>query len=159
MSVSPPDTAPPLLSRLGGVWDNHAARFLRYSGVSLFNVVLGQALLLGFHAGLGITAWVANVLAVVFGSIPAFYLNKRYVWRKSGPVSLRTEMMPFWGMNAVGLLLSTLAVRVASSVSTSTLVIALASLAAWASVWVIKYTLLDRMLFRAEPQAAAIARS
>ncbi|MPY92228.1 MAG: hypothetical protein GEV08_03920 [Acidimicrobiia bacterium] len=146
-------------SRLADVWTNHGGRFLRYSGVSVFNVVLGQALLLTFHVGLGIVAWIANVLAVVIGSVPAFYLNKRYVWRKAGPVSLRAEMMPFWGMNGVGLLLSTLAVRVASMLSSSTIVILLASLGAWASVWVIKYTLLDRLLFRAEPPAAAIVRS
>jgi putative flippase GtrA len=152
MSASPPT------SRLADVWSNHGGRFLRYSGCSAFNVVLGQALLLLFHAGLGITAWVANVLAVVIGSMPAFYLNKRYVWRRAGPVSLRTEMVPFWGMNGVGLLLSTLAVRAASSMSDSAIVVNLASLAAWASVWVIKYTLLDRFLFRSEP-AAAIARS
>jgi putative flippase GtrA len=101
---------------------------------------------------------VANVLAVVIGSVPAFYLNKRYVWRRTGPMSLRTEMVPFWAMNGVGLLLSTFAVRLASSMSDSAIVVNLASLAAWASVWVIKYTLLDRYLFRSEP-ATAIARS
>ena len=149
MSASPP------VSRLSQIWADHAGRFLRYSGVSAFNVLLGQALLLGFHAGMGIEAWVANVLAVIFGSIPSFFLNKKYVWRRHGPVRLRTEMLPFWGMNGVGLLLSTLAVRVAASMSDSVVIINGASLVAWASVWVIKYTLLDRLLFR-EP---ALARS
>lgn len=147
-----PGSPPP--SRLAGIWTNHAARFMRYSGVSVFNVLIGQALLLAFHAGLGITAWVANVTAVLLGSVPAFYLNKRYVWRRSGPVRLRAELAPFWGMNGVGLLLSTMAVRVASGASSSVIVISLASLAAWGSVWVVKYTLLDRLLFRAEPATA-----
>ncbi len=149
MSASAPAT------RLSTIWTNHAGRFLRYSGVSLFNVVLGQALLVAFHAGLGMEVVLANVLAVTLGSIPSFILNKKYVWRRQGPVNLRTEMVPFWGMNAVGLILSTLAVSLARHVSEATIVIMLASLAAWGSVWVIKYTLLDRLLFR-EP---AIARS
>jgi putative flippase GtrA len=150
MSASPP------ASRLSDVWSAHGLRFLRYSGVSVFNVALGQALLLVFHAGLGITAWVANVLAVVVGCIPAFYLSKRYVWRRSGRVSWRSEMVPFWGMSGVGLLLSTLAVRIAASVSDTALVVNLASLAAWGSVWVVKYSLLDRYLFRDEPAAAIV---
>jgi hypothetical protein len=51
------------------------------------------------------------------------------------------------------------AVSLARHVSEATIVIMLASLTAWGSVWVIKYTLLDRILFRAEPPAPAIARS
>ena len=137
-------------SLAGSLWRDHAGKFLRYSGVSAFNVISGQVLLLVFYRYLGQPAWTANVAAVVFGSIPAFILNKRFVWRRSGKVNLRTEMLPFWGMNLVGLLLSSVAVHVAASVWDTQLAVNAASLGAWGSLWVGKYFLLDRLLMREE---------
>jgi putative flippase GtrA len=147
-----------LPTSLQSTWDQHARQFLRYSGVSVFNVVTGQALLVLFRSGFGVVSWLANILAVLVGSIPSFLLNKRYVWRRSGKVNVRTEMLPFWGMNLAGLVLSTAAVHGADAVWGNQLAVTAASLTAWGSLWVVKYALLDRVLF-AQPDAEPVTVS
>lgn len=134
-----------LASSLRSIWDRHAWQFLRYSGAAGFNVALGQSLLRLFAARY--SGWVANVLAVLIASVPAFYLNKRFVWKRTGKVNLRTQLLPFLGMNVAGLLLSTAAVYAAERNWDSQLAIHGASIAAWGVLWVLKYALLDRVLF------------
>jgi putative flippase GtrA len=125
----------------------HAGRFLRYSGVSVFNVIAGQSLLVLFRSGMGMPAWLANVTAVMVGTLPGFYLSKRFVWRRHGPARMRTELAPFWAMNVAGLLLSTFSAHLAELAWDSQLAVNAASLATWGSLWVVKYAVLDRYLF------------
>ena len=62
-------------------------KLIRYGGVSVFNVVLGQSLLALFVI-VGMQAALANLAAVTIGSVPAYLLARRYVWEKSGPQNL-----------------------------------------------------------------------
>ena len=135
----------------------HVGRLLRYSGVSVFNVVMGYLLLGVFYKGFGWPGWLANTLAVILGSIPAFFLNKRFVWGQSGTTRFKAELLPFFLMNGVGLVASTAAVHAADVIwGTSAAVIA-ASLAAWGTLWVVKYVLLDRVLFNHPDEPAEVA--
>lgn len=142
-------------SPLSALLSRHGARLLRYSGVSVFNVAFGQVNLLFFLAVVGLSAIVSNLLAVMIGILPAFYLNKRYVWKRTGPTSLRTEIVPFWALTLIGLLLSTLAVRATAAVTDIEVLISASALVAWGVVWVLKYAILDKFLFR-EPPAMAM---
>lgn len=140
-----------LVVTLKSIWDQHARQFMRYSGVAVVNVALGQSLLRIFDTRY--PGWLANVLAVVLASVPAFFLNKRFVWKQRGRPNFRTEMLPFLGMNLAGLLLSTAAVYAAERIWGSELAVHAASLAAWGVVWVLKYALLDQVLFNVPEQA------
>ena len=133
--------------RVSALWIGHAGRFLRYSGISAFNVLFGQGLLIFFRLQLGFTGWVANVLAVTVGSIPAFFLNKRYVWRNQGRMKVRTELVPFLSVNGLGLLVSTSAVKFAEHTWGNQIAVSAASLTAWGTLWVLKYVFFDRVLF------------
>ena len=92
-----------------------------------------------------------------------FELNRRWVWRKRGRRSLRSEVVPFVALTAAGLLLSTIGVAIASAItardatSTRTLVIEAANISAYGIVWLVQFAILDRVLFRTvQPSAGSM---
>jgi putative flippase GtrA len=145
------DRLPPLLARL---IDEHGSKALRYLGVSAFNVVFGTALLGVFHGVFGWDPVPSNVTAWAIGSGPAYYLNRQWVWQQSGSHSLHREVLPFWIIALVGLLLSTAAVGFAGRYTDETAYILLANLSAYGVIWVAKYVILDKVMWRAtHPQS------
>jgi putative flippase GtrA len=131
-------------------------RFVRYCSLSAFNVLFGQALLIFFHSGLGMPGWLANLTAIIVGTGPAYLISRRWVWEKTGKHSLSGEVLPFWALNGLGTVLSTLFVAVADVIWSSALAVSAASISAWFLVWVLKYFTMDRVVFRArEPVVTA----
>ncbi len=89
----------------------------------------------------------SNLTAVTIGCIPSYTLNRSWVWGKRGRNHLWREVAPFWGLALLGLALSTLLVHFAASWNDSTLVVSAANLTAFGILWVVKYLLLDSLLF------------
>lgn len=139
------------------VFSEHGRRFMKYCSVSVFNVALGQGLLLFFHSIVGFAGWLANISAIVVGTVPSYLLSRRWVWEKRGNHSLRGEMLPFWGLNFVGAALSTLFVGVADVLWDNALLLVVASIGAWSIVWIVKYVTMDRMVFRRKRPATVAA--
>lgn len=135
----------------------HLAKFLRYSGVSMVNVALG---LLTFNLCrvLFDMSWLSsNVVSVVIGAIPAYLMSRAWVWRLDGRISMSTEVLPFWGLNLVGFVFSSITVAVMEEWTTNSFVVNVARLGAWGVVWVFKYLVLDRYLFAAGESVAVEA--
>lgn len=133
-------------------------RLVKYTMVSVISVIVGQALL---ALALTVFDWRAapsNVFAVAVSSVPAYYLNRAWAWGKRGRSHLMKEVLPFWGLNFLGLIVSTIFVDVAEqrarelSEATETLVIMGAALAGFALLWVAKFVILNKVLFRTHPQ-------
>lgn len=122
-------------------------RALRYSAVSVVGVVITQALLVAAHGVVGLAPIAANVTAVSLAALPMFFLNRAWVWQRSGRSSFRREVVPFWGFTFAGLGLSTLAVAVVASMTDSTLLIAGANIGAFGVLWVAKFFVLDQVVF------------
>ena len=128
---------------------------LRYSAVTVVNVVIGQILLFAsirlFSWGTTWTtdtAWtVANVVSVSLGTIPAYYLNRAWVWGKRGRSHLTREILPFWGFAFAGLILSSVAVNVAANLTDVKIVANIANLVAFGVLWVAKFFVLDAVVF------------
>ena len=125
----------------------HLAKFLRYSGVSLVNVVLGLVTFNLCRLLFDLSWLTANVVSVVIGAFPAYFMSRAWVWKLDGKVSMSTEVLPFWGLNAVGFVFSSLTVAAMEQWTTNSLVVNVARLCAWGVVWVFKYLVLDRYLF------------
>ena len=131
------------------------AHGLRYSMVSVVNVVVGQALLFilvrAFTFGTDwnqTVAWtVANILAVSLGAVPAYYLNRIWVWGKRGRSHFTREILPFWGFAVAGLVLSTVAVNLASGLTDVKIVANIANITAFGVLWVVKFFVFDSLLF------------
>jgi putative flippase GtrA len=136
---------------------NRLRQLLRYGAVSLIATTCSLTTL-GILAGTRTlpAAW-ANVVATALGTIPSFELNRRWVWGKKGKRSASREVMPFIALSFAGLALSTLAVHftaawadhAALTTAMRTLLIEGANVAAFGSLWILQFVLLDRLLFRA----------
>jgi len=140
-----------LTSSVGAIRKEHGAKLVRFGAVSAFNVVLGQALLFVFQTVSDWSAVLSNVIAVSIGAIPAYLLSRYWVWQKKGKNHLMREVVPFWSLAILGLLLSTASVWfVEQQWDPHPLVINLTNLTAFGVVWVAKFMILDRVLFADE---------
>jgi putative flippase GtrA len=130
---------------------------VRYSLVSVVAVGVSQLVLVTCSGLLHWSAVPANVAAVAIGSIPSYTLNRRWVWGKQGPNHLLRELLPFWALAFLGLVFSSVLVHVAVQWNDSTVVASAANLTAFGILWVVKYLLLDSLLFRIPEQSEAWA--
>src|SRR5262245_51113599 len=131
-------------------------RVSRCMGVSVVTTVISVATLAFATVGLGITAWVANILATSLATVPSFHLNRRWAWAKRGPTDLWREVVPFWALAFAGLMLSTIFValtdpwmtHVHAGLVMHTSAVIGAHLSGFGALWILQFALLDRLLFR-----------
>ena len=129
----------------------HGAKLLRFGAVSTFNVVFGQGLLFAAQTVFGWSAVASNVFSVGVSAGPAYLLSRYWVWQKRGKNRLMREVVPFWSLVFLGFALSTVAVWfVARQWDPHPLVINLTNLTAFGVVWISKFFILDRVLFKHE---------
>ncbi len=147
-------TAPVPWDRVLATHRHTVLRLVRYSAVSVVATTT-SLVTLGVLVGLvGTPAMWANVIATAVGTVPSFELNRRWVWQSDGRRSVLGQVMPFCALSATGLVVSTVAVGVASDRTlswghwTHTIAVLCANVAAYGSLWVVQYALLDRVLFR-----------
>lgn len=128
------------------------ARLWRFGAVSVMNVVITQALLLGAYQFTPLGGVGANVFAVGVSSIPAYLVNRRWVWGRTGKHSVTREVLPFWGYTFAGLALSTGAVAFVDHRWDSAMAVSAANITAFAALWAAKFFLLDQLLFAGDQQ-------
>jgi putative flippase GtrA len=135
-------------------------RLVRYAAVSAVSSTLSLVVLGALVTTRALPAGWANVVATAAGTAPSFELNRRWVWGRSGRRSILTEIGPFCAMTFLGLALSTIAVGFASALAASsgfstgmrTFAIEAANVAAWGSIWIGQFFVLDRVLFADDSQ-------
>lgn len=138
-------------------------RLWRYVATSAIAVVVSLVALYVFYRVVKVgSAGTANVIATAIATVPSYYLNRTWAWGKTGRSDLWREVVPFWVIAFVGLALSTLAVDVASHEAhrlshaheIQTILVEAANLATYGVLWVGKFLLFNRVLFKsAEPGA------
>jgi putative flippase GtrA len=141
-------------------------RLVRYGAVSAVSSVLSLTVLGVLVATRTLPAGWANLVATAVGTFPSFELNRRWVWGRSGRRSILTEIGPFCAMTFAGLALSTIAVSFAAAFAVSsgfsgtmrTLVIEAANVAAWGTLWLAQFVVLDRVLFADRARLSPIAQ-
>lgn len=130
---------------------------------SAVGVVVGQGLLLIFSGPLGWPGVASNLAAVAISSVPVYLIYRGWVWRKRGRNRVLAEVLPFWLMTLLGLVMSTAFVAIADRRSDSPFIYVLASSAGFGVVWVAKFFVLDRFIFlpvdeAPEPDEGALIR-
>jgi len=116
---------------------------LRYCMVAVVNVIIGQGLLFSLQHW-----WqpnVANVIAVATSSVPAYYMNRYWVWGKSGKSHLRKEVIPFWGFTLAGLIVSTIAITFVQDHTDTKVFILFTQLFVFGVLWVVRFFVLDKL--------------
>ena len=136
---------------VGRFKNEYAEKGLKFLAVSAFNVVFGQGLLVLANAGFGWSFVPSNVFAVGISAGPAYVLSRYWVWRKKGKSHFWKEVLPFWSLAFLGLVFSTILVAVAESYSDMTLVLMGTNFFAFGCVWVAKFFILDKVLFKQDP--------
>lgn len=145
-----------LLERVGlGHLAHRVWQFVRYGAVSIIATLTSLTVLGALVATATLTPGWANIVATGVGTVPSFELNRRWVWGKTGRRSLAAEIGPFCVLSFAGLALSTLLVSTVGQWATSagldafwrTAAVEVASVAAFGSLWVLQFLVLDRVLF------------
>jgi putative flippase GtrA len=133
--------------------------------VSVGTTALSAVILVLLTMGAGVPAGTANVIAVLCGIGPSYVGNRQWVWRRDGHGDVAREVVPFWAMSLLGLVLSTFAVarigHVAASWSATDRAVALpaANLGTFAALWVVQFVVLDRVIFRDRAPTQAQSRA
>lgn len=139
-------------------------RYVATSVVANLTTITVLGLLVGvvrFDAG-----W-SNVIATAAATIPAFELNRRWVWAKQGRASVGREMLPFWAWAFFELAISSLAVHLMGEHATAagwsrplrTLVLEVTSIGTTGCLWVIQFFVFERWLFKTRSSAVDIRLS
>jgi putative flippase GtrA len=124
-------------------------KFWKYSMTSVVGVVLGQSLIFLFASVLDWSWGWANVTAVAISTLPTYYISRAGVWQKRGKSSLYAEVVPFWVMTFLGLLLSTIAVVVLERRYPDNKILAnVGNVMGFGVLWLAKFFILDRILFK-----------
>jgi putative flippase GtrA len=135
-------------SNFGKLW--------RYASVSVISTALTNALLFIFYDAANVgSAMECNVLATTIVTFPAYYLNRNWTWRKSGKSHLWREVVPFWAIAFVSLVISTVAVGItahnADHITHSklyrSLLINAANFVTYGLIWIVKFVLFNKYMF------------
>lgn len=138
---------------------SYLQKAVRYSLVSVVNVLLGETLLSVAFYHWRWSARDATLFATGVATVPAYFLSRRWVWRRGGRSSLTAEVLPFFALSFLGLVLSVWGAGVAErfggqltqSRRSQTVLVMATTLGAFGVVWVARFVILDRVLFRASP--------
>ena len=132
------------------------AKLIRYTAVSGIATVVSQAMLFALVDGAGVDGAPANVITVVCTSVLSYLLNRAWVWGHRDAHSFRRELLPYWAMSALGLVVSTVLAWLAyEHLAEAGWAVSLANMAGFASIWGIKYVVLDRIVFHPERRRPA----
>lgn len=131
------------------LWYVYGRRLMKYGGVTVVSTVVGVSSLI---VGLYVFDWhpiFANFISVCMSTPPAYLLNRQWVWEQdSGGHSVAGEIGPFWIVTLLGFVVSTLAVGVVSELTERRLVIVFTQIAAFGSLWLIKFVFLEKVLWK-----------
>jgi putative flippase GtrA len=120
----------------------------RYSAASVVGVCVGTPVLVFLYGVLGWNEIAANLVSVTCGAIPNYLINRRWTWHQTGKNRLWGEVVPFWVMSALGMIASLFAVHYADNRWGTTLAVTLANLAGFGLLWVAKFLVLDKLMWK-----------
>jgi putative flippase GtrA len=130
-------------------------RKVRFVMVSVVSVPFSQTVFVLCKDVLDLNGTVSNLIAVTLSCIPSYLLNRYWVWGKRGKNHFWREVFPFWAMAALGLILSTIFVWFVDQRTDVTVFLMAANLSAFGLLYVVKFLLLDRVLFKVADEMTA----
>ncbi len=126
----------------------------RYLVVSVMNVLIHFSML-----RLALWAWDwpgewANAFAAAIAVVPAFLLSRYWVWEVKGRADVMAEIVPFWAIALVGLVVSSAMAGLGDRLSDDYRVVMLASFVGYFGVWVLKFVVLNALFGRSKARQA-----
>jgi len=138
-------------------------RFAMVSAVAVLVAQGGLTLIYGVFR-LPSAVW-SNIIAQVISTVPAYYLNRKWVWGKSGRSHWVKEVVPFWAVSLGALGLSIVSVAYAEAWGhrhhlhhgALTALVDIASLVTFAMLWVVKFVSFHKLFHSTHaPEARSV---
>jgi putative flippase GtrA len=123
-------------------------KLLKYSMASVVGVSVGVPVLAICYGLLGWNELVANLASVTAGAIPNYLINRTWTWHQTGKNRLWGEVVPFWVMSILGMILSLFAVNYADDRWGTTIAVVAAQLSGFGVVWLAKFLVLDKVMWK-----------
>lgn len=144
-----------------------ARLFTRFAAGTVVSTACSQLTLVLLFGVLGASVVVSGSVAFVAGAIPNFLIHRFWTWQRSGPVGMRRELLPylavitFSGLVAVGITVGVdlLIGGAIEDHAARTVVIAVVYGLSYLPPFVLKFALLDRLVFGVEDNAARRRRA
>ncbi len=128
---------------------------LRYAGVSLVFVPVGQLFIQLFAVFVFDRNYtLASLATSALLTLPNFFANKYFVWRETSKDNLRTQVLVFWVAAMLGVTFATLLTYLVEQVAKDQsqlvegLAVFCAQLVGFGIVWVGRFLVLDKWLFK-----------
>lgn len=143
-------------------WANTRMRRLgRYAVTSVVSTGVSEATLLLVYGVHALTAWAAAVVASLAGTIPSYAMSRYWIWPEADRRRPGRQVTAFWVVALVGLGLSSLLTGVAAAYAPAAhmahlAVVGVAYVGTYGALWVIKFVVYQRYLFR--PSASEASR-
>lgn len=123
-------------------------KLVRYGAASVAGVATNLVVLNVCLVVFDLAVVPSNIAAVAISAIPNYLINRAWTFNKQGAHSFTREVLPFWAMAFLGLVLSTLVVAgVEDRWGDAPLLISAASIGSFGVLWVAKFFVLERVLF------------
>jgi putative flippase GtrA len=131
-------------------------KVIKYAAVSVISTLISQLILFISYGILSLaSAVVCNILANAIAAGPSYYLNRSWVWKKTGRSHALKEILPFWLLAFAGMGLSIGTVALAAHIGqvenwphlVRSGAVNAANLLAFGTIWVLKLVIYDRVLF------------
>jgi len=130
-------------------------KLVKYSAASVAGVITSVISLNFCLLVLDLDAVISNIISVTLGSIPNYLINRAWTFNKRDSHSFTREILPFWLMAVLGLIISTFAVAWADErFDGNPIALNAANLGSFGLLWVAKFFVLERVLFK--PLAHAV---
>jgi putative flippase GtrA len=162
MTTSLP-TVDTVVERALALWEKRdtpqVKKVVRYTMVSVVSTAVSFVALLLIFGVLHLFAEVGSTVAAnVIATVPSYYLNRSWVWGKNGRSHLGKEIVPFWVMSAIGVVVSIGGAALARRFGidhhlgheVETVVVLAANVASFGIFWVLKFLVFNR-LFHVQP--------
>ena len=130
------------------------AKLVRYTAVSAISALTSMVILTIVYGVLRLWTEVWSVLfSNVMAGIPSYFLNRQWVWGKSGRSHVWREILPFWVTSLTGIGFALVTASLAHNYAQShdlhhlarTVLVVGANVAAFGIVWLIKFAILNRV--------------
>ncbi len=129
-------------------------KIIRFTSVSAISTIVSFSsisILYGFHIIPGIMT--ATVTGNLIATLPSYYLNRTWTWGKRGRSHFRKEIVPFWTMSGLGIVVSMLGATWAKDVVhehhwrhiVNTGLVSFTNLASFGLFWILKMMVFNRI--------------
>jgi putative flippase GtrA len=129
-------------------------KVVRYTAVSAISALTSLFVLTIVYGVLRLwTEVISTLFSNIVAGFPSYYLNRRWVWGKSGRSHIWRELLPFWVMSITGIGFALYTASLAHNFANAhhlhhlarTVLVVGANIAAFGILWFLKFLILNRL--------------